>query len=133
MGPKLFIACLINLLAVSTVFMTQPIFTDLSAAFTVDITKARYAFSVVSLFYTVSFFFLGPAADKFDLPRISVIGLFFLSISIFYFKKNLRLPEVILILSRINVMVRNIDFVFFCGYSWLCEKGRAETLPYIKH
>ena len=65
LGPKLSIACLINLLAVSTVFMTQPIFADLATSFAVDITKARYAFSVVSLFYTVSFFFLGPAADTF--------------------------------------------------------------------
>jgi len=41
MGLKLFIACLINLLAVSTVFMTQPIFADLSAAFAVDITRLK--------------------------------------------------------------------------------------------
>lgn len=83
MGAKLLIACLINLLAVSTVFMTQPIFTDLSAAFAVDITKARYAFSVVSLFYTVSFFFLGPAADKFDLPKMACTGTFLLSSAVF--------------------------------------------------
>mgnify|MGYP001812377402 CR=1 FL=1 len=84
MGPKLFIACLINLLAVSTVFMTQPIFADLSAAFAVDITKARYAFSVVSLFYTVSFFFLGPAADKFDLPKMACTGTLLLSSAILF-------------------------------------------------
>lgn len=83
MGAKLLIACLINLLAVSTVFMTQPIFTDLSAAFAVDITKARYAFSVVSLFYTVSFFFLGPAADKFDLPKMACTGTLLLSSAVF--------------------------------------------------
>jgi len=84
MGPKLFIACLINLLAVSTVFMTQPIFADLSAAFAVDITKARYAFSVVSLFYTVSFFFLGPAADKFDLPKMACTGTLLLSSAVLF-------------------------------------------------
>ena len=77
------IACLTNLLAVSTVFMTQPIFADLSAFFAVDITMARYAFSVVSLFYTVSFFFLGPAADKFDLPKMACTGALLLSSAVF--------------------------------------------------
>ncbi len=84
LGPKLSIACLINLLAVSTVFMTQPIFADLATSFAVDITKARYAFSVVSLFYTVSFFFLGPAADKFDLPKMACAGTLLLSSAVLF-------------------------------------------------
>ncbi len=81
---KLLIACLINLLAVSTVFITQPIFADLSTSFAVDITMARYAFSVVSLFYTVSFFFLGPAADKFDLPKMACTGTLLLSSAVLF-------------------------------------------------
>jgi MFS transporter, YNFM family, putative membrane transport protein len=81
---KILIACTINLLAVSTVFMTQSIFLELSESFKIDITQARFSFSIVSLFYSASFFFLGPAADKFDLPKIAVTGLLLLSITVFY-------------------------------------------------
>jgi len=81
---KILIACTINLLAVSTVFMTQSIFLELSESFKIDITQARFSFSIVSLFYSVSFFFLGPAADKFDLPKIAGTGLLFLAITVFY-------------------------------------------------
>jgi YNFM family putative membrane transporter len=81
---KILIACTINLLAVSTVFMTQSIFLELSESFNIDITQARFSFSIVSLFYAASFFFLGPAADKFDLPKIAVTGLLLLAITIFW-------------------------------------------------
>ena len=81
---RILIACTINLLAVSTVFMTQSIFLELSESFKIDITQARFSFSIVSLFYAAAFFFLGPAADKFDLPKIAVTGLFFLAITVFY-------------------------------------------------
>ena len=81
---KLLIACTINLLAVSTVFMTQPIFLELSESFKIDITQARYSFSIVSLFYAATFLFLGPATDKFDLPKIAVTGLLLLAIAVFY-------------------------------------------------
>ena len=81
---KIVIACTINLLAVSTVFMTQSIFLELSESFKIDITQARFSFSIVSLFYAVSFLFLGPAADKYDLPRIAVTGLLLLAITVFY-------------------------------------------------
>jgi len=80
---KILIACTINLLAVSTVFMTQSIFLELSEFFKIDITQARFSFSIVSLFYAVAFIFLGPAADKFDLPKISLTGLVLLSITVF--------------------------------------------------
>ena len=80
---RILIACTINLLAVSTVFMTQSIFLELSEFFKIDITQARFSFSIVSLFYAVAFIFLGPAADKFDLPKISLTGLVLLSITVF--------------------------------------------------
>jgi YNFM family putative membrane transporter len=80
---KILIACTINLLALSTVFMTQSIFLELSESFKIDITQARYSFSIVSLFYAASFFFIGPAADKFDLPKIAVTGLLLLAITVF--------------------------------------------------
>lgn len=78
------IACIINLLAVSTVFMTQSIFLELSESFTINITQARFSFSIVSLFYAVSFVFLGPVVDKFDLPKISATGLVVLASTVFY-------------------------------------------------
>lgn len=81
---KILIACTINLLAVFTVFMTQSIFLELSESFKIDITQARFSFSIVSLFYSASFFFLGPAADKFDLPKIALTGLLLLAITVFY-------------------------------------------------
>jgi len=81
---KILIACTINLLAVSTVFMTQSIFLELSESFKINITQARFSFSIVSLFYSASFFFLGPAADKFDLPKIAVTGVLLLAITVFY-------------------------------------------------
>ena len=80
---KLLIACTINLLAVSTVFMTQPIFLEISESFKVDIIQARFSFSIVSLFYAAAFIFLGPVADKFNLPKIAVTGLLLLSITVF--------------------------------------------------
>ena len=83
-GTKVIIACTINLLAVSAVFMTQSIFLELSESFRIDLTQARLSFSIVSLFYAVSFFFLGPAADKFDLPKIAVTGLVSLAMAVFF-------------------------------------------------
>ena len=83
-GIKVIIVCTINLLAVSTVFMTQAIFLELSESFRIDLTQARLSFSIVSLFYAVSFFFLGPAADKFDLPKIAVTGLVSLAMAVFF-------------------------------------------------
>jgi YNFM family putative membrane transporter len=72
------------MLAVSTVFMTQSIFLEISESFKIDITQARFSFSIVSLFYSVAFFFLGPAADKFDLPKIAITGLLLLAMTVFY-------------------------------------------------
>ena len=81
---KLLIACAINLLAVSTVFMTQPIFLEISGTFHIDITQARFSFSIVSLFYAASFIFLGPVADKFELPKIAVTGVVLLAVTVFW-------------------------------------------------
>ena len=80
---KILIACTINLLAVSTVFMTQSIFLELSESFKIDTTQARFSFSIASLFYAAAFIFLGSAADIFDLPKISLTGLVLLSITVF--------------------------------------------------
>lgn len=73
-GIVLLIACALNLLAVSTVFMTQSIFLEISETFAIEVTRARFSFTTVSLFYAAAFLFLGPAADKFDLPKMAVSG-----------------------------------------------------------
>ena len=69
------IACLMVMTAVATVFMTQSIFLEISQAFHMDISKARFAFSGASLCYAAAFFVIGPLADRFDLPRMALIGL----------------------------------------------------------
>jgi len=78
-----FIACLAAMIAVSTVFMTQSVFMEISDAFNVDITRTRFAFSVVSIFYAISFLLFGPAADRFDLQKMSSVGLFFSATGVF--------------------------------------------------
>ena len=83
-SSKVIIACTINLMAVSTVFMTQSIFLEISQSFAIELAQARLSFSIVSMFYALSFFFLGPAADKFDLPKIALSGLILLAIAVFY-------------------------------------------------
>ncbi|HSQ83566.1 MAG TPA: MFS transporter [Desulfobacterales bacterium] len=78
-----FISCLAAMIAVSTVFMTQSVFIEISDSFNVDLSRARFAFSVVSLFYATSFLMFGPAADRFDLQKMSSAGLFFSAIGVF--------------------------------------------------
>ena len=75
-------ACVNTLFAVSAMFITQSIFLELSQSFQINITEARYSFSIVSLFYAASFFILGPAVDKFELPKIAFTGLILLALSI---------------------------------------------------
>jgi YNFM family putative membrane transporter len=72
------------MLAVSTVFMTQPIFLEISESFKIDITQARFSFSMVSLFYAASFLFIGPAVDKYSFPMVAVAGLSFLSLMVLF-------------------------------------------------
>jgi len=81
-SSRMVIACTIILLAVSCVFMTQSIFLELSESFQIDLTRARFSFSIVSMFYAAAFFFVGPVVDKFDLPKIAVTGLFLLAMTV---------------------------------------------------
>ena len=123
---KIIIACTINLLAVSTVFMTQSIFFELSESFRVDITQARFSFSVVSLFYAV-FFPLGPAADKFDLPKIAVAGLLLLAITVFYssYTKSFRL--LIITMAFMEVCAALIAFTPDDFYALVTNSGGDST------
>ena len=81
---KIAVSCVTILLAVTAVFMTQSIFLEISQSFNIDITEASHCFSIASLFYAMSFLFLGPAADKYDLPKIAVTGLTLLGLSVFF-------------------------------------------------
>jgi YNFM family putative membrane transporter len=64
--------------------MTQSIFLEISQSFKIDITQARFSFSVVSLFYAASFFLIGPTTDKFDLPKFAVTGLALLALTVLF-------------------------------------------------
>lgn len=81
---EIFLACTMNLLAISTLFMTQTIFLEISQSFSIDLASARFSFSMVSLLYAASFLFLGPLADAFHLPKIAGTGLILLGFSVFF-------------------------------------------------
>jgi YNFM family putative membrane transporter len=70
------------MLAVATVFMTQPIFADIAATFSIDPSQARHAFSAASLAYSGAFFLVGPAADRFDPPKMAQTGLVALALTV---------------------------------------------------
>jgi YNFM family putative membrane transporter len=110
---KVIIACTINLLAVSAVFMTQSIFLELSESFGIDLTQARLSFSIVSLFYAVSFFFLGPAADKFYLPKIAVTGLVSLAMAVFFSSYTTRFGSFIVTMALTGISAALIPASMF--------------------
>ena len=86
------IACLMVMTAVATVFMTQSIFLEISTSFHIDISRARFAFSVTSLCYSAAFFFIGPLADRFNPPKMAITGLLALSVMIFCAASTTRFP-----------------------------------------
>ena len=71
---RISVACVINLLAVATVFMTQSIFLEISESFGIDITQAGLSFSVTSLSYSLSFLLLGPVSDRYNRSGLAVTG-----------------------------------------------------------
>ena len=76
------LVCAIAMLAVSCVFMTQAIFLELAQSFQVEETKARLSFSIVSLFYGLSFLIAGPAADRINQPKMAFGGAVFLALAV---------------------------------------------------
>jgi len=72
--PRLGLACILTMLAVGTVFMNQAVFPDIAGSFHVDAQEARLSFSVISLCYSLAFFFVGPVADSFDHRKIAAGG-----------------------------------------------------------
>ena len=71
------------MLAVSTVFMTQPIFMEIAETYRISTVDARFSFTMASFSYAVAFFIIGPAIDLFNLSRMALIGLILLACVIF--------------------------------------------------
>ncbi len=67
-----FAICLLTMMAVSTVFINQSIFLELSDFFHIDVEFSRVSFSVVSLSYSVAFLLIGPVMDRGNLPLIAL-------------------------------------------------------------
>ncbi|MBI9090570.1 MAG: MFS transporter [Desulfobacterium sp.] len=81
--PSAAIACVMTLIAVATVFMTQSIFLEISQSFAMEMGQARFAFSIASLFYATTFFFIAPIVDTVNLPRLAIAGIALLAMAIF--------------------------------------------------
>ncbi|WP_028315833.1 MFS transporter [Desulfatibacillum aliphaticivorans] len=76
------LVCIIGMLAVSCVFMTQAIFLELAQSLQVEETRARLSFSFTSLFYGLSFLLVGPIADRVHQPRMAFGGAVFLALAV---------------------------------------------------
>ncbi len=66
-----FFICSASLLAASCVFMTQAIFLELAESLSVEESRARLSFSVVTLCYGLSFLVFGPVADRVNQPKMA--------------------------------------------------------------
>ncbi len=77
---RLILACIVTMLALSTVFMNQSIFLDIANSFDVTAQKARFSFGVISLCYSFTFLFIGPLADTFDYGKMTAFGHFFIAL-----------------------------------------------------
>lgn len=122
-GP--IVACAITMLAVSTVFMTQSIFLELSLAYKIDIIQARFSFSIISLFYSLTFFFIGPAADKFELPKIAFIGLLLLAISVYLASLATQFSEFIVAMAFTGSCAALIPAAMFPHIALISPKGKS--------
>ncbi|MGP4110484.1 MFS transporter [Streptomyces sp. 4N509B] len=65
------VAAAATCVAVSTIYMTQPVFPEIAASFDVDREDARFVFSVASFVYALAFFLFGPLSDR---VRTTVLG-----------------------------------------------------------
>lgn len=69
------VACVTTCLAVSSVYVMQPVMAEIAYRFSVSASDARLAFSVVSVTYALAFFLLGPLSDRLDPRVLSAVGL----------------------------------------------------------
>jgi YNFM family putative membrane transporter len=65
------IAATATCFAVSTIYMTQPVFPEIAASLDVGREDTRFVFSVASFVYALAFFLFGPLSDRF---RGKVLG-----------------------------------------------------------
>ncbi|MCG8552057.1 MAG: MFS transporter [Desulfobacterales bacterium] len=66
------VICLLVMMGVSTVFMNQSIFLELSQSFGISLNRARLSFSVASLGYSVTFLLAGPVMDRVNLKKTAL-------------------------------------------------------------
>ena len=59
----------------ASVYIMQPVLSELAGRFGVSGNDARLAFSVVSIAYALAFFFLGPLSDRVEPRTMATIGL----------------------------------------------------------
>jgi len=122
---KVLVAFTITMLAVSTVFMTQSIFLEISESFKIDITQARFSFGVVSLFYSASFFFIGPVADKYDLPKIAVTGLALLAMAVLFASLTPNFRLFIIAMALIGICAASIPAAMFPLIAMISAEKKA--------
>ena len=69
------VACMTTCIAVASVYLTQPVFAEIAAAYGRPISDARFAFSVSSIAYALAFFVFGPLSDHIGVRRMAGLGL----------------------------------------------------------
>ena len=69
------VACMTTCIAVASVYLTQPVFSEIAAAYGRPISDARLAFSVSSIAYALAFFVFGPLSDHIGVRRMARMGL----------------------------------------------------------
>ena len=69
------VACMTTCVAVASVYLTQPVFAEIAAAYGRSISDARLAFSVSSIAYELAFFVFGPLSDHIGVRRMAGLGL----------------------------------------------------------
>ena len=119
------IVCTITMFAVSTVFMTQSIFKEISDSFGIDITQARFSFSVVSLLYSASFFFLGPATDRFDLPKIAITGQVLLAVAVLFASYTTHFSLFIVAMAFVGICAALIPASMFPHVAMISPKNKT--------
>jgi MFS transporter, YNFM family, putative membrane transport protein len=121
---KTAIACLMVMIAVATVFMTQPIFLEIATTFRLELSKARLAFSVTSLCYSAGFFFIGSLADRFNLPKMAVAGLVTLSVMIFLASLTTCFPLFLMAMGLIGFSAALIPAALFPHMALVAPKEK---------
>ena len=68
------VAAVSTCVAVSTVYMTQPILTQIAGSLHVGAESARFVFTVASFAYALAFFLFGPLSDRFQARTLGSAG-----------------------------------------------------------